>query len=201
MTATDHSPDEARERAALYALGALHDDEAREFEAHLTAGCVICTEEVRSFSAVTSDIGRSVPPQTPHSSLRRRVLERIAADDRAAQQPVFCLDGGLLFARAAQLPWQPGRTPAIEKKVLFRDPQRGYATWLVRMAPGSIYPAHRHSDVEELYLLEGDLLVSGVLMQAGDYCHAERGSEHRDVSTRDGCLFLALTSEHNELIA
>jgi quercetin dioxygenase-like cupin family protein len=194
-----HSPTEMSERAALYALGALRGEEARDFEAHLATGCSLCTAEVRSFSSVASDIGQSVSPQTPRAPLRARVLDRVAADGPTAKRSVFSMEG-LLFARAAQLPWEPGRTPAINKKVLFRDSQRGYATWLVHMAPGSTYPAHRHSDVEELYLLEGDLLVSGVLMRAGDYCHAERGSEHRDVSTQDGCVFLALTSEHNELI-
>ena len=200
MSPDQHSLEEISARAALYAVGALRGEEARDFEAHLATGCSLCTEEVRTFSAVANDIGQSVSPQTPHTSLRARVLDRTATEGPAAERSVFSM-GGLLFARAAQLPWEPGRTPAINKKVLFRDPQRGYATWLVRMAPGSIYPTHRHSDAEDLYLLEGDLLVSGVLMHAGDYCHAERGSEHRDVSTRDGCLFLALTSEHNELIA
>ena len=200
MTTSQHSPDEMRERAALYAVGALSDQEAADFETHLATGCDTCAEEIRSFSAAASDIGRCVSPQRPRDVVRARVLARVAADGRAAQSPAFTLNG-LLFAQAARLPWEPGRTPAITKKVLFRDPERGYATWLVRMAPGSIYPAHRHSDAEDLYLLEGDLLVSGVLMQAGDYCHAERGSEHRDVSTRAGCLFLALTSEHNELLA
>lgn len=200
MTPDQHSLEEIGERVALYALGALRGEEARAFEAHLATGCSLCTEEVRTFAAVANDIGRSVSPQIPPASLRARVLDRIAVGAPAGERPVLSM-GGLLFARAAKLPWEPGRTPAINKKVLFRDPQRGYATWLVRMAPGAVYPAHRHSDAEELYLLEGDLLVSGVLMQAGDYCHAERGSEHRDVSTRDGCVFLALTSEHNELIA
>ncbi len=199
MTLDQHSFEEVSTRAALYAVGALRGEEARDFEAHLATGCSVCTEEVRSLSAVANEILRSVSPQIPRASLRARVLDRIAADRAAAEPSVFALNG-LLFARAAQLPWEPGRTPAISKKVLFRDPERGYATWLVRMAPGSVYPPHRHGDAEELYLLEGDLLVSGVLMQAGDYCHAERGSEHRDVSTRDGCLFLALTSEHNELL-
>lgn len=201
MTIPEHSPEEARERAALYALSALDGDEVPDFEAHLTSGCPLCSEEVRSFSSVATDIGRSALPQTPRSALRTRVLERVAAESRTAHQPVLTLEGGLLFARTAQIPWQPGRTAAIESKILFRDADRSYSTCLVRMEPGATYPAHRHTDTEELYLLDGDLLVSGILMHRGDYCRAEPGSVHSDISTHGGCLFISMASERDELLA
>ena len=73
-------------------------------------------------------------------------------------------------------------------------------TQLVRMAPGTSYPRHRHADIEENYLLEGDLTISGVTMKAGDYCRAEPDSVHSDIRTSGGCQFISIASEHNELL-
>jgi hypothetical protein len=49
--------------------------------------------------------------------------------------------------------------------------------------------------------LEGDLLVDGVQMQTGDYCRAERGSVHVGVTSKSGCVFIAVCSERDELLA
>ncbi|MBI3302018.1 MAG: cupin domain-containing protein, partial [Deltaproteobacteria bacterium] len=108
---------------------------------------------------------------------------------------------GSRFARATQMTWQEGNAPAGEIKALFVDQQRGYNTFLVRMAPGAMLRPHRHADVEESYLLEGDLLVSGVEMKAGDYCRAEPGSLHAGVTTRGGCVFITVCSQRDELLA
>ncbi len=197
-----HSLDEARNQAALYALGALRGDEAREFETHLHAGCDVCAAEVEAFSAVAAELARDVPAEAPPPSVRARVLERIAGPGQDAGPPV--IEGsGLRFVRAPRMLWEAVGSPAsgLTIKRLFRDPQRGHSTQLVRMPPGTTYPSHRHADIEELYLLEGDLLVSGVLMQAGDYCRAEAGSVHTDISTRGGCLFISMSSERDELLA
>lgn len=198
-----HSLDEARDYAALYTLGALRGEEARQFEAHLHAGCDVCAAEVEAFSTVAAELAHAVPPELPRPSVRTRVLERIARTGQDADRLV--IEGaGLRFVRAARMAWESaGSAPpsGMKMKQLFRDERRGYSTQLVRMAPGDTYPSHRHADIEELYLLEGDLTVSGVLMQAGDYCRAETGSVHSDISTRGGCLFISMSSEHDELLA
>jgi len=71
----------------------------------------------------------------------------------------------------------------------------------LRIDPGTVYPSHRHSDVEELFLLEGDLLVEGLRMGPGDYCRAEPNSLHGQVRTDSGALFLVLASNANEIVA
>jgi quercetin dioxygenase-like cupin family protein len=73
-------------------------------------------------------------------------------------------------------------------------------TVLVRMAPGTSAPRHRHAEVEESYVLEGDVTISGVEMTPGDYCRAEPGSVHTGISTRGGCQFITIASERNELL-
>lgn len=200
MTASSHSLEDARERAALYALGGLREDEARDFEAHLTTGCSVCADEVRTFSPVAADIGWSASPELPPRSLRARVLERVATANVLDDQSAFEQDG-VNFVRPTHLAWAKGNAPGIEIKTLSVDAQRGYITQLVRMPPGSSLRPHRHADVEESYLIEGDLLVSGVLMHAGDYCRAEPNSVHTGVTTQGGCLFIAVHSERDELLA
>ena len=159
-----HSPRDADDRAALYALGALSNDEAREFEAHLSA-CEVCKAEVESFSSVAADLALAAVA-APRSDVRRRVLERIA-DDTLMGGKLLMDDGLLRFVRTATIPWELSAIPGIEMKVLFRDADRAYSAMLVRMSPGTAYPSHRHADVEELFLLEGDLLVSGVRLPMG----------------------------------
>lgn len=78
------------------------------------------------------------------------------------------------------------------------DQARNSFTTLVRMAPGAILASHRHADAEESYVLEGEIFVSGVLMHPGDYCRAEAGSLHTGVTTKTGCVFIAVASLHNE---
>lgn len=47
--------------------------------------------------------------------------------------------------------------PGIFVKLLATDIDRGRVSMLVRLAPGTDYPSHRHAGLEELYLLDGEL--------------------------------------------
>jgi anti-sigma factor ChrR (cupin superfamily) len=91
--------------------------------------------------------------------------------------------------------------PGIRRKLLFVDEERHYNTALVRVEAGTRYPSHRHADVEELMVLEGDLNVHGVSMRAGDYCRAEPHTVHQETFSESGCLLLLLTSERDQVYA
>jgi quercetin dioxygenase-like cupin family protein len=146
---------------------------------------------------------------SPPLALRARLLERIAGrgaaegepSTTAAGDPVLFNEGGLLISRSTIVPWIPGNVAGVHVKPLFVDAARNYTTALVRMEPGTVYPSHRHNDVEELFLLEGALLVEGLRMGPGDYCRAEPNSLHGQVSTDSGALFLVLASNANEIVA
>jgi anti-sigma factor ChrR (cupin superfamily) len=49
--------------------------------------------------------------------------------------------------------------PGIAAKLLAPDTERNRVSMLVRLAPGVAYPPHTHAGVEELYLLDGELLI------------------------------------------
>ncbi len=52
---------------------------------------------------------------------------------------------------------------------------------LVRLAAGGKYPPHRHTGVEELHLLNGELWIDEIKLHPGDYHRAERGSADKRV--------------------
>lgn len=192
--------EEVRDLAALYALGALRGDELREFEQHLTDGCDVCTAEVAAFAPVVADLAYAAPLQSPRPELRDRVLGRIAAEGMTASHPKIEKEH-LVFVGSQWLNWQPGNAPGVDIKLLSVDKERGYFTTLVRMAPGASLPPHRHADIEESYIMEGEVLVSGVLMRTGDYCRADAGSLHTGVTSKTGCTFIAVASIRDEWFA
>jgi anti-sigma factor ChrR (cupin superfamily) len=65
---------------------------------------------------------------------------------------------------------------------------------LVRLAPGTDYPPHRHADVEELHLLHGELIVDEKTLYPGDYLRSEPGTVDHRVWSETGCTCVLLTS-------
>lgn len=119
----------------------------------------------------------------------------------APLSPVFLRDrSGLLFARTEEIEWRLGMAPGCERKVLFVDDQQEAVTSLVRMDAGTHFPAHRHAGTEEVFIISGDLVVEGQLMNPGDYCRAEANSIHAESYTKSGCMFLLRASQHDEII-
>jgi anti-sigma-K factor RskA len=76
--------DEVREKAALYALGALSQLEARGFEVHLREGCEVCQSELLEFEEVVGVLGLDAPEASPPAELRSRLLSRIASEPQEA---------------------------------------------------------------------------------------------------------------------
>jgi anti-sigma factor ChrR (cupin superfamily) len=177
-----------RERAALYALGALEPTEAATFAAHLNEGCTTCEQEVRRLASVASGLGYTSPVAAPEPDLRSRLLARLPA--RA--------DGAITVAAADGAAWEPSPAPGVTFRRLARNDETRVLTLVVRIAPGGAYPTHRHAGLEETFMLDGDLVVSGERLGPGDYCAAADGSVHAGIRTQGGCSFLALHSERNE---
>jgi anti-sigma-K factor RskA len=79
--------DEIRDKAALYALGALSQIEARAFENHLEEGCEVCRAELAAFEGVVGVLGFGAPPANPPADLRNRLMANIAKEPRAGALP------------------------------------------------------------------------------------------------------------------
>lgn len=76
---------EGQETAALYALGALSQLEARAFEVHLREGCSVCESELKEFDQVVGMLGPVAAPVAPPAYLRDLLTARIERE--AAEAP------------------------------------------------------------------------------------------------------------------
>lgn len=175
-----------------FAVGALPAAEAAQFAAHL-ASCSLCRAEletlrpiVASFVSWPSDVLR------PSASLWDRLSERLegAADDAGA--PLGSL-------RPAQRPEWKEVAPGISVKLLATDLANDRVSMLVRLAPGVSYPPHRHSGVEELHLLNGELYINERKLFPGDYSRAEAETSDYRVYSETGCTCVLITSPSDEL--
>jgi anti-sigma factor ChrR (cupin superfamily) len=190
------------ERASDYALGSLGEEDARAYRAHLMV-CQECVREVESLRRVLDPVAGLAPAAAPPEGLKQRLLERVRADRRAQVWKAWESDAnptGLTLLPRSEERWEATGVAGVEVRRLHVDRAADRATMLVRMAPGSSYPSHRHAGAEECYVIEGDLLVHGHRMVAGDYQRASGGSLHGVQSTETGCLLLIVSSLHDELL-
>ena len=177
---------EHAELVALYALQALPPDE-RALAGAWLAACVDCRQElealrslVGAFAAWPTDMLR------PADSLWDRLAERIEAETgRATPPPV---------EPAPPRPEWKEAGPGISYMRLATDHERNRITMLVRLAPGADYPPHRHADLEELYLLGGELRVDERTLSPGDYLSSEPGTVDHRVWSESGCMCVLTTS-------
>ncbi|MDX2170145.1 MAG: cupin domain-containing protein [Deltaproteobacteria bacterium] len=192
---TDETLEQVHERVALYTLGALAPEEVAVVEARLAAGEARYVAALAEHRAIADHLAYAAAPQAPSPAARARVLARVAGE---AASGVVEQDG-VRVVFGSQIAWQPSPLPGVEFKLLREDAVTGRRTRLIRIAPGAEYPKHRHAQLEEVALLEGDLMVNGVLMHPGDYCSAEDASVHHRVYSPSGCVFI-VTAGDNEFI-
>jgi len=186
----DHAAEHS-DRVLLYALRTLTSEEARTAEAQISS-CSECAAEmemlrpiVASFVSWPTDVLR------PAVSLWERIAQRIATD--AAPEPPPSP------APPPEPDWQEV-APGIACKLLATDVGQNRVSMLVRLAARIDYPPHRHDGIEEVYMLDGELIVDDTTLRAGDYRRVEAGSVDRRVWSKGGCTCLLITSFHDALL-
>jgi anti-sigma factor ChrR (cupin superfamily) len=190
-----YTKDEIRELAASYALGNLSDAAKKEFEELLRKRDRSIEKELKTFEEVFEHLLYDAGPMGEPEGLEGRLLDRIRNEKRKKST-----DEGFLYVRRDEGKWVE-IMGGVKVKNLYRNPERNYATFLVRMEPGATFPDHVHSDTEECYIIEGDLRMGGQVFGKGDYIRAEAHSTHESISTDNGCFLLIAASEENELLA
>ena len=103
------------------------------------------------------------------------------------------------LVRTAAAEWKPGSVAGVSVKVLRRDKDTGEATSLVRFAPGTRFPAHNHPAGEEVFVLEGEVLIGRDRLKAGDYLYTPPNSTHA-ASSEHGCVFLVMLPQPVEIL-
>jgi anti-sigma factor ChrR (cupin superfamily) len=188
--------EEANERAPLYALGALDEEEARLFEAHLAEGCEMCTDEIRSFDSVVASLGDCPSEITPAPVIRKRLEAFLTKEARPDERPATSMEPSstrMLKIRADEGEWRE-IAKGIFQKILFTDRQRGTTTSLLKVQPGAEIPSHTHNGIEECVVVEGDIYSDTETFAAGDYLCAPAGSVHEQLFSTHGALLFIVAA-------
>jgi quercetin dioxygenase-like cupin family protein len=172
--------------AALYVLGALPPETARNFELRVRSGCPYCSTQAEQFAVVAEHLSVSLEPVAPPPALRQRLLDRIQPRGKSPDP-----DKHMRVVRSGDAPWVSMPFPGVEMRPLV-----GERTLMVRMQPGAVFPEHDHPRAEQCYVLEGSITDSdGITLNAGDFVMMSSGIKHAPLHSETGCtLFIAYTA-------
>ncbi len=98
--------------------------------------------------------------------------------------------GGFVRVDTATAAFKPTSTPGITFQSLRYDQETKAGAILLRMAPGTSYPAHEHTKGEDVFVIEGELIVGTERFPAGSYLYSPPGSTHAP-RTEKGCLLFS----------
>lgn len=172
--------DELEALAFAEAIGALDADERAELATLLAQ----LSDDERAILAercaeATTALAAAVPTAAPPESLRRRVLDVTSTPGRYT-----------LGAHEGE--WFDTPFPGIRGRVLAVNRATAVATLQLRAEPGAVYPAHRHHGAEECYVVAGSVVIDGRTLNAGDFHHADAGSDHGVITTTTGAEVLII---------
>jgi anti-sigma factor ChrR (cupin superfamily) len=179
------------ELAPLYALDLLDLEERLWVEAQVLA-CPDLAEELTSYQTAVGLVPYSAPTAPMAADLKDRLFDRLGLDPVEAaptRSPAPNPDLKMVAIRYADLDWQPRRIEGVEAAVLFRDEVTRVQNLIVKAAAGVVYPLHQHAGIEEIYMLEGELIIDDQVYLAGDYIRSYPNSIHAPF-TNTGCMFL-----------
>ncbi|MEM9532899.1 MAG: cupin domain-containing protein [Pseudomonadota bacterium] len=124
---------------------------------------------------------RGLKPAPLADRRRARIKDRLL--ERVQEEP------SLHLVRADDGQWKT-LGPGIQVKTLYRSPVNGRVTALWKVDPGVVLDGHDHDEDEECLVLEGELVVNGVAVSAGDYMLGKKGEPHPPIECPRGALLL-----------
>lgn len=193
--------------AALQALDTLDESERGAFAEKLKESPEL-TSELAAFESTIAAIAYTAPPVPVAPDLKNRLFQRIAQlpptpAESANIKPIVTSptenNTPSLIVRSNEVKWKSYGVPGISLGKLYIDKKKREMTCLMRLEPGGTFPLHRHAGSEEVFVLEGDLIVEGEICHQGDYIRSVPGSTHSSL-TQGGCLLLMKTSIDNEML-
>lgn len=80
------------------------------------------------------------------------------------------------------------------KALRYDEKTKRSPTILLKFEPGAKYPYHNHPGGEELFVLEGSVVIADQTLSAGDYLYTPVDFKH-SVTTETGCILLLMIPE------
>lgn len=196
-----HHPTE--ETLAAFACASLDEGNTLVVAAHV-ARCPLCRQTVRLTQNVASVMIDRAPRLDLADGTRARVLERLAhpeslpvvsssnggAGGRAPRDPVSLYDGGDWRWIGVGVQWKP----------LEVNTETGTRVFMLKAAPGTRLPDHRHVGTEWTCVLEGAFSHQLGRFGPGDFDEADDAVEHSPFVEREGaCICLVALNGRIEL--
>ncbi|CAN5421017.1 hypothetical protein BH10BAC5_BH10BAC5_19390 [soil metagenome] len=182
---------EKENKIFLDSVGALPPKDSEKLHHELEDGSPATKELASSLNNSMEALNRSavskIGEKIPSADLKSRIMSKIGSLKKNEGEPVR--DFSFIFADSKDW-FQHPEVEAIQVKVLSIDKKRNYAMILMKAAPDCEYPEHEHTLAEECLVIEGDLHAEGKILGPGDFHHAEPGTHHGKLYTKNGCTLL-----------
>ncbi|MBS1513498.1 MAG: cupin domain-containing protein [Bacteroidetes bacterium] len=128
--------------------------------------------------------------KSPSAGLKDKIMARIKASPKKENTEDF----DFKFADPTNDWFDHPLVNAIKVKVLSVNHDNGYAMLMMKVPAETEYPEHHHTSPEECLILEGDFQAEGRVLGPGDFHHAEPGSDHGKLYTRNGTTLLLVVN-------
>lgn len=169
---TDHITQHASEETlAAYATGALDQPRTLVVAMHV-ARCADCKRQVRRFEAV----GGALLEDAPAVSMKPRALEHaLRLIDKVATEPAWEEDP---LGNYALGPWR-WVGPGVYRRAVSLPEAEGVKVFMLKAAPGTKLPHHKHLGYEWTCVLEGAFEHELGRYGPGDFDEADETMEHK----------------------
>lgn len=185
------------ELAPLYALDLLSASEQAWVEQQV-ADCPELAEELASYQAAVTAIPYGAPTLPMADNLKDRLFAQLGLGfDPPIEATPASIPNVYQAVRSQDLNWQPHTVPGVRVAIVHIDEIKREMVGFLKAEPGVRYPRHRHAAIEEIFMIEGDLIIGEEVYGAGDYLRSQPGSSHSPY-TNGGCQFFFHTSLDDE---
>jgi quercetin dioxygenase-like cupin family protein len=143
--------------------------------------------EDRGFSALVNDWEMKLAPLALNgeAALPSGLFDKI--DARITSSGVEL--PGTFTKRANTGEWVDA-APGLKIKMMHEIPELRRQTFMAWLRPGAEYVDHDHDQDEEIYMIEGDLIIGNLVLRAGDFHVAKAGKHHPAHRSKTGCICL-----------
>ncbi|MFY7998395.1 MAG: cupin domain-containing protein [Candidatus Kapaibacteriota bacterium] len=194
--------------AAALALGALAPEDVVRICRKLEGSSEDVLKEYQQMVWTTHHLPSVLPLVSPPTRLKQEILGKIAASAQQQSRqhtekqhdvhefvPEYDSGGVDFYALDAdERSWLPHPVKGVTVQSLATDKERGYATLLMRLDAGTVFPSHSHAGAEQCYVLSGDVEVRGKKLLTGSFFSTQAHADHGDITTRNGATVLLVVA-------
>ena len=95
----------------------------------------------------------------------------------------------MLHLEYNQLKWEDTSNPKIQKSIISTNSEMG-GTIFWKVPKGEGFARHGHKGYEHIYMVEGSMDFSGVVLSKGDFLCTSIGEEHEALALDDSVILV-----------